>query len=67
MDTLFKSKGFSYRQYYKPEESVRHLYQLTAFPTTLLLNKKGVIIHKEVGYNEDFEEKIGRLIDKELQ
>jgi thiol-disulfide isomerase/thioredoxin len=67
MDTLFQRKGFSYRQYYKPEESIRRLYQLTAFPTTLLLNKKGVIIHKEVGYNEDFEEKIGRLIDKELQ
>jgi hypothetical protein len=27
----------------------------------------GVIVHKEVGYSEDFEEKIGRLIDKELQ
>jgi thiol-disulfide isomerase/thioredoxin len=67
IETLLQRKGFSYLQYYNPEESVPHIYQLAAFPTTLLLNKKGVIIHKEVGYSEDFEEKIGRLIDKELK
>jgi thiol-disulfide isomerase/thioredoxin len=66
IETLLQTKGFSYLQYYKPEERMRRLYPLTAFPTTLLLDKKGIIIHKEVGYSEDFEERIGRLVDKEL-
>ena len=66
IQNYLNDKGFQYPQIYNANH-VKELYNLKAFPTTILINKKGEIVNAHIGYTEDFGEKISKLIDKELK
>ena len=63
---FLKTQGYLYTQIgnaYNIEEK----YALESFPTTLLIDKSGKNIHAGYGYSDDFEGRITKLIDKELE
>ncbi|TKC05401.1 TlpA family protein disulfide reductase [Pedobacter polaris] len=66
IQNYLNDKGFQYPQLYNTSH-VKELYNLKAFPTTILINKKGEIVNAHIGYSEDFEEKISKLIDNQLK
>ena len=42
-------------------------YNVEGMPTTILINKAGVIKYKEVGYNSDLKEKLDKTIKELLE
>lgn len=66
IQNYLNDKGFQYPQLYNASH-IKELYSLKAFPTTILINKKGEIVNAHIGYSEDFEEKISKLIDNQLK
>lgn len=66
IQNYLNDKGFRYKQLYNASH-VKEIYGLKAFPTTILIDKKGKIINTHIGYDDDFEKKISTLIDNELK
>lgn len=56
---------FTYLQLYNSAD-IEKTYKLSSYPTTLLIDKSGKIKQIEVGYSDDFETRISKMIDYEL-
>lgn len=58
-------KKYHYKQWYNPL-SINRLYNLSAYPTTVLIDKAGQIKFYDTGYSDDIESILSKLIEAEL-
>jgi peroxiredoxin len=62
IDTWLKGLGITYTILLDKEQTVAGRYQVSAFPTTFLLDKDGIVRYYSVGYREgDMEKLKGKL------
>lgn len=62
-----KKLSFQFLEDEKKEgEKIYQKYQVSAFPTTFIFNKKGKLVSYHLGYGDKMEEKIKEEILKEL-
>lgn len=59
-------RKLGYRQLYQAGQKMVPNYKLVAFPTTFVLDRKGIVKLTEVGLGDDTELKLERAIQKEL-
>lgn len=48
-------------------DSVASAFGVDSYPTTYIIDAEGKIIHKEIGFGDETEEKINEIMDRILQ
>ena len=66
LQNTISNKNINWINIWDEDDTITHLFGVAAIPTTILINKEGLIVYRCTGLTDENEKEIADLLEKDL-